>query len=95
MEIRCPNCGFEGEAKMEPGLISNTLFWLSVIGTIFAFFFATLTVWPWVLLALWLIMGVLTAFVTLRPVCPQCRWKYVVRPSATSSPHRPSSTERP
>lgn len=94
MKIKCTNCGFEGDAKMVPKPLANALFWLSVVATVIAFIVALGSLLPWVLLATWLVLGILTAHVAIRPVCPTCGWIYVVRTSTPASPSKPPSKGR-
>lgn len=79
-KIRCPNCDYEGAAKSQVGTVSNVFFWLSVLATIISLLvLGPLSLWPWFFLFVWLIMGLVTAFITRRAVCPKCEWKYPVK----------------
>jgi DNA-directed RNA polymerase subunit RPC12/RpoP len=77
MQIKCPNCGYEGPAKRRKNRTSALLTALLILG---GFFF----IWLWVLGFIALIWFI---FEKRDASCPSCGWEHVVK-IATASANR-------
>jgi DNA-directed RNA polymerase subunit RPC12/RpoP len=69
MQIKCPNCGFEGRAKRRKNRGSMLTTALLILG---GFIFP----WLWILAfiaGIWLIVEKRDA------LCPKCDWKHVIK----------------
>jgi predicted RNA-binding Zn-ribbon protein involved in translation (DUF1610 family) len=75
MQIKCPNCGFEGRAKRRKNRGSMLITALLILA-------GFVVHWLWILAfisCVWLIIE------KRETLCPSCGWEYVVKTSASSA----------
>jgi len=68
-QIRCPNCRYEGKAKIE-----GTGGWL-FLGAIISFLVG-IVFWPMLLIAVVLVL--VAIFRPAKQICPKCGWKHPI-----------------
>ena len=68
-KISCPNCGYEGDAKVEGASGVAVFMWLLLLIASFVFFPLFLVSIP---MLLWLLMK------PAKQICPECKYQYPI-----------------